>query len=664
MQIQLGNFGNAIAQPQQAAQVVPQQAANQGLANVAQAGQQLATTFQAIDEQKQRMQAVSSLANLNNDLHDIHDSIARDVAGGVIKPENALDAFNARAADARKARTDGLNPFQQETIDSHITTAVGSLTRNLQSVAIKKTESDIGAQILDTGESLQRQAMRDLPTAIAQYDALAETMGPKAGWNSIQIAKAKQGFKESASFNFANATLEGAVQTGDKSLVQAALDKIQGPDGEVIDPNKRTALVTKAYGYLNGIDAATQREADRAQREQDARENHAVDVYNSMFDLVAKGRYLSTEAIAEGAAATAGTKMASQMQELVKSQGKVAGFAALPLPQMRATVERMNAAGSDPSIGVTPQDQKVTEQFKSILSSSEKAYADNPWQAAQERGVIKDAPTIQMNSIQDAQQVLTQRMQQIGQVEIAAGRKVSPLQPQEAEQIARVVRMLLPDQQSSALASIGTIVPDSDRLAALAKQMHDKDNTLGLAMMLAGERTTEGRYSSELLLRGDRAIKDKAIMMDTAKETGWRGSIANLVGDAFPNQEVRQQVIDSAYLINAGIVAGGGSSDPARALRLTVGSIVERNGVKVPLPRGMEEGDFDKRLKAITPADIAAQTTDKVYVGTQSIPVADFVKQLPNAALISAGQGRYNVKAGGTLVTNSQGQRITIRIAP
>ncbi|WP_443115486.1 hypothetical protein [Herbaspirillum seropedicae] len=664
MQIQLGNFGNAIAQPQQAAQLAPAQAESQGLQNVARAGQQLAATFQAVDEQKQRMQAVSSLASLNNDLHDIHDSVARDVAGGIIKPENAMDAFNARAADARKARTDGLNPFQQETIDSHITTTMGSMSRSLQDVAIKKTESDIGAQILDTGETLQRQAMRDLPGSIGQYDSLVETMGPKAGWSSIQIAKAKQGFKEGASFNFANATLEGAAQTGDKALVQAALEKIQGPEGEVIDPAKRTALITKAYGYLNGIDAATQREADRAQREQDARENKAVDAFNSVFDLVSKGRYLSTEAINDLAETTAGTKMAKQAQELVKSQSQVAGFASLPLPQMRATVERMNAAGSDPSIGVTPQDQKVTEQFKSILTASEKAYADNPWQAAQERGVIKDAPTIQLNSIQDAQQVLAQRMSQIGQVEIAAGRKVSPLQPDEAAQIARVVRMLPPNQQSSALSTIGTIVPDADRLAAMAKQMHDKDNILGLAMMLAGDRTTQGRYSSELLLRGDRAIRDKAIMMDTAKETGWRGSIANLVGDAFPNQEVRQQVIDSAYLINAGIVADGGSSDPARALRLTVGSIVERNGVKVPLPRGMEEGDFDKRLKAITPADIASQTTDKVYVGRQPIEVADFIKQLPNATLISAGQGRYNVKAGGTLVTNSQGQRITIRIAP
>ena len=384
---------------------------------------------------------------------------------------------------------------------------------------------------------------------------------------------------------------------------------------------------------------------------------------------MSQGRFLSSDAINDLVTTTTGTRMAGPVQELVKSQAKVAGFASLPLQQQAATLERMRAAGSDPSIGVSPEEQKVQEQFQRIYDGGTKAYAENPWQAAQERGVIKDAPTIQLNDVQTAQQVLAQRMKVIGQVEIAAGRKVSPLQPQEADQIARLVKALPPDQQSGALASLGTIIGDPDRVAALAKQMHDKDQTLGLAMMLAGDRTTQGRYSSELLLRGDRAIRDKSILIDPKRETGWMGAIAKEVGDAFPNQEVRDQVIRSAYLVRAGMVAEGGSSidtdDNSRAIRLVVGSIVDRNGVKIPLPRGMEEKDFEKRLNSITTADIASQSTDqRVYVGGTSIPAADFVKQLPSAQLISAGPGRYNVKAGGTLVTNSQGQRITLRIAP
>lgn len=663
--IPTGNFGNVLPQATRTPTVNTDGGVNQALQGLAQTGMDLAQQYQRVDEQQQRMAAVSAMAGLNNDLHDARDGLDRDLQAGTIKPEDAMSEWQKRAAEAKKARLDGLSQYQIDAIEPQFVASTGALGRTVQGAAIKRTQQNIGADILNTGEALQRDAMRDLQGSITKYEQILDTMGPQAGWQPEQIAKYKQSFKEGTSFNVGNAAIEGAAQTGDISKVRAVRERLQGPEGEAIDPAKRTALITKAYAYENGIEAQAQRDRDRAQREQDALENKAVDTYNKYFDLVSQGRFLSTDAVNDLVTSTTGTRMAGPVQELVKSQAKVAGFASLPLQQQAATLERMRAAGSDPSVGVSPEEQKVQEQFQRIYDGGTKAYAENPWQAAQERGVIKDAPTIQLNDVQTAQQVLAQRMKLIGQVEIAAGRKVSPLQPQEADQIARLVKALPPDQQSGALASLGTIIGDSDRVAALAKQMHDKDQTLGLAMMLAGDRTTQGRYSSELLLRGDRAIKDKAIMIDAAKETGWRGAIANIVGDAFPNQEVRQQVINSAYLINAGLVADGGSSDPARALRLTVGSIVDRNGVKIPLPRGMEEKDFEKRLNSITTADIASQSTDqRVYVGGTSIPAADFVKQLPSAQLISAGPGRYNVKAGGTLVTNSQGQRITLRIAP
>ncbi|MFT2604962.1 hypothetical protein ACMWQW_34535, partial [Escherichia coli] len=69
---------------------------------------------------------------------------------------------------------------------------------------------------------------------------------------------------------------------------------------------------------------------DRAQREQDALENKAVDTYNKYFDLVSQGRFLSTDAVNDLVTSTTGTRMAGPVQELVKSQAKVAGFASLP----------------------------------------------------------------------------------------------------------------------------------------------------------------------------------------------------------------------------------------------------------------------------------------------------------------------------------------------
>ncbi|MFX6949927.1 hypothetical protein ABTH81_22895, partial [Acinetobacter baumannii] len=79
------------------------------------------------------------------------------------------------------------------------------------------------------------------------------------------------------------------------------------------------------------------RDRDRAQREQDALENKAVDTYNKYFDLVSQGRFLSTDAVNDLVTSTTGTRMAGPVQELVKSQAKVAGFASLPLQQQAAT---------------------------------------------------------------------------------------------------------------------------------------------------------------------------------------------------------------------------------------------------------------------------------------------------------------------------------------
>lgn len=663
MRIPTGNFGNVVAAPQQQARAPTDTSIAQAVGNVGAALGGVAQTMQQAELQKQRAQAATTVATLSNDLYDVHDEIGRGVSDGSIPAADAVPEFQKRVGVITGERTKDLTNDQRQVIDEHLIRASGGLTRSLTGIALKRTQDETGANLTMMGEQLQRSAMRDLPGAIDRWDKTVEAMGGAAGWNPETISKAKQSFKEGATYNFANAALEGAAQTGNIDVVRTARAKIEGPEGEDIDPAKRTALITKAYGFENGILAANQRAADKVGREQLARENAAVDVYNKAFDLSAAGRYMSQEFISELADKTAGTAMAKNAQALVQSQAQVAGFASKSLPQQQAELERMNAAGSDPSIGVDPMEQSVTNQYARIHDASVKAYAENPWQAAQERGVIRDAPIIEANTFQDAQKVLAQRMQQIGQIEVAAGRKVSPLQPQEAEIIGRLVRSMPPDQQSSALASFGKMIGDGDRLADLARQIDQKDPVLGTAMVVADLQTTQGRYVSELVIKGARAIKDKSITIDQTKESGWRGAIATEVGDAFPNQEVRQRVIDAAYYVQAGFAAEGSGTDTSRALRLVAGRIVEHNGSKIPLPRGMEQSDFERRLSNIKPDDIAKQAPGgQVYVGKTAVPLDQFVKSLPGAALVNAGSGLYNIRAGMGLVVNSQGKRITIGI--
>ncbi|WP_367126123.1 hypothetical protein [Ralstonia sp. CP] len=495
--------------------------------------------------------------------------------------------------------------------------------------------------------------------ALKSIDETMPEVGPEAREKLMNKAR------ENIPYYAMSGSLERAAQVSDLNGVRSVMSTLQGPDGDNMDPAKRASLITRAMGYENGILAQNERDADKAAREQLARENAATAAYNSAFDLMSKGRYFSPSYIAELATAAAGTQMEKPVQELLKAQKDIAGFASMSLPQQAAVLERGNAAGSDPGTGVNPTEQKVQEQYKHIFEESQRAYKENPWAAAQERGVIQDAPVMNVSTVQDAQQLMKNRMGQIGVIEVAAGNKVSPLQPAEAEQIGKLVRALPPDQQGAALASFGATVQDPDRLAALAKQFGDKDNILGVAMSYANAKTTLGRYTSELILRGERAIKDNAITIDTHKETGWKGEIAKTIGDAIPDQNLDRAAKQAAYLILAGMESGGDSADVKRAVGMAIGNIMDqRDGSKVPLPYGMKEGTFKDRIKAISGADLAAQGAgENVFVGKQAVPTATFIKQLPDASLMHAGQGRYAVKAGSGLVTLSPGGRpLIIRV--
>lgn len=659
----MGNAGNMVAAPEQQVQISGRDPVGQAMGGLAQSIGGVAQDMQQAELQKQRSQAAMTAATLSNEAHDVHDQISRDVTDGKLPAEQAVPEFQKRFGELTGERTKELTADQNMVIKEHLIKQTGSLERNLTGVAIARTQNETGANLMGIGEQMQRAAMRDLPGSIAQYDKVVDTMGAAAGWNPEQIGKAKQAFKEGATFNFQNAVLEGAGHSGDLALVVAARERIQGEEGEALDPAKRTALITKAWGMEEGIKAAGIRDQERMQRESEARENKAFDAYQEASNTMLEGRYLSTEAINNLAMITAGTRMAGPTQALAKSQTEVAGFASYPIARQTAEIERLTAAGSDPTVGTSPDQEKLVKRLITIRDATEKAYTENPWVAAQERSVIKRAPEISLNDVPTAMAVMTERMTQINTVEAAAGRKVSPLQPQEAEQIGKMVKALPPDQQASALAGFSRMIADPDRLSDFARQIDSKDRVLATAMMVGDLTTTQGRYTAELIIKGNRALKDKSIVIDSARETGWRGAIAKEIGDAYPNEEVRERTIEAAYLVQAGFAAEGGSTDIKRALRLAAGPIIEHNGVKLPIPRGMEESDFEKRLKLVSGETLAKQAPGGVVmVGKTPVNLVDFAKTIPDAKLVSAGPGKYNVRAGMGLVTNKLGKRITIEV--
>lgn len=445
----------------------------------------------------------------------------------------------------------------------------------------------------------------------------------------------------------------------------------QIPDGYEwvgrLDGSKLVPLMSKAQAAVNAQQAALEREIEKANREQERREKVGKEAFGSISELLTAGKIPSPEFVGEVADKVTGTAFAVPFLALVKEQGNDARFATKPLAQQAAELEQTRARAATPGVGISADEQAAYERKQRMNAAIQRDATENAWQAAQDRGVIQRAPAAQIATIQDAQQVVGARMRQIASVEDWVGKPVSPMQPEEAAQVGRLVRTLPPDQQSTALASFGASIGNADRVAAFARQMADKgDRTLAMAMSYANSQTTSGRLTSEMILRGERALKDGVVKVDNMKESGWRAEIAKEIGDATLNQDVRQQWIDSAFLIQAAIAADNGGTDIRRAVNLATGGLREqRDGSKIPRPYGMSDDTFTQRIAALRPADLAQQAPGgQVFSGKTAIPLEQFMQQLPQASLVHAGQGRYAIRAGQGFVTNAAGQRITLDLNP
>lgn len=609
-----------------------------------------------------QVKTMTAHANIQNGLADLHDAVTADLLEGKTDKRAATAAWKD---GAQKIVTDNLEAVpvsRKEAVAAGVKGLEGQLQNKLFDTFRKRDQEDVAAGLVTYREQMTRFASTDPAAAIQQWGVYVDKMGPAAGLRPEQLAKMKQGVVEEVSYNQFRRAGQVAMQSGDPAAIDEVQKRLNGPDGEVLDPAKRNTLDQTLYGWRQSIEARQAREADKQDREATKRFNTATDTVNKARDLALSGAFLAPDFIATMVEQAAGTGLEPDVKALLESQKQVAGFASASAPQRAALLEAARARRGDPAIGTDPRGQKQLNAAVQIDAKLRQRVEDGEaWAAAQSVGVIRDAGQFNIANPAGVLQVFQQRMANIGDVEAWAGKKISPLQPQEAEQATRMLKALKPDAASSLLSQIGQTIGDPERIAAVAKQIGDKDGTLGLAMAFSNAKTTEGRYTSELILDGAQRIKDKAIKPDGMAESGWRAAIAKEVRGAYSNQEVESNIIQAAFLISAST-----DGDVARSVRLaTGGGVIERNGGRIPLPAGVPEREFGKRIEAVTPAVLADQAPGGfVLAGPARVPLADFVKSLPDARLVHAGQGLYNVRAGNTLVTNEQGRRITIKVTP
>lgn len=629
-------------------------------------------TVQQLDIEKQkadlaqRASGALALAKTNNDLHDLHDQVAQGVATGSIDADKASAAFEAGVSKLKDSMLQSLPEDQRVAIDASITSTTGALQRNLNNVVIKRRESEVGATIDEFGAQVARDAMRIGPAAAAEkYDAVVDFAGDGAGWSPEARAAKKQASRQNITYGYYDQLSANQHASGDLDGINKALEEVQGAGGDDMTAVQRASTTNRLVGYRSSIMAQQERAANDAERERIARENAAAEAYNQAAQIMAKGAYLSQATIDSVSQATAGTSIEKQALALLSSQSSIAGFASKTAAQRAAELEHYRSEGANPAVGTSPENQKSIEMLAGIDSAANAAAKDNPWKAAQTYGVIKNSDVMNASDPGELLPILDRRMQQIGAVEAWTGRKVSPLQPVEAAQVGAILKNLPPAQSASLLSTMGSMLHDPDRIEAVAAQVGDgaaESKTLGQAMILAGDQTNDGRLKAEVLLRGAQALKDRTSMEDTSRQTGWRATIASEIRGAYPSSLAENDAIDIAYKMSAAL-----DGDTDAAIKMATGGIIKHGNAdaKIPLPDGMSERAFNKKINALTTIDFQSQAKDGyAYVSGMKMPLNKFVTSLPDASLVYAGNNNYAVKAGNSYVTNQKGVRLLIQVNP
>jgi len=508
---------------------------------------------------------------------------------------------------------------------------------------------------------------------------LVDQLGPHSTLNPEQLAKLKQSWKEGTQYT-AGYELVSAGRA-DRKMLDAAEKTISTglPD---IDPQKRATLLDRIAAYRLHLDQKAELAAARAQREAERRLKLAEAEFNTFQVMADKGTILDPAYIDRALTATSGTPYQSGVRALAQQAKDMGGLAAQPVQQQQMLLDQVNALIAQR--GRSPELDKRKDQIEKVLRGSQQDLDRDGLRAGLERGVITDLkPLDQSGGIPGLIQQLQARVPLAQRVSMWAGRQVSPMTDEEAAQLKHQLDALPAKERSGMVATLAQAI-GPQAAQGLAVQMDKKDKGMALAFAFSGSQTTEGRFTSELILRGQQAKADgtstKGLREPEVKAAGWKAHAAAELDGVFGNAAFTAQVRDAAELIMHGMASETGGrlsrDDMDRAVRLAVGgTLVEHNGRKIPLPAGINADMLEKRLGSITADEIARQTVvpradgqpsdlskATVRAGGVEVPVAQFVQSLPAAPLMPVRPGEFAVLVGGRPVVNAAGVPIVVRV--
>lgn len=668
-----GNFGQAIARPAPQVNTATGDPIGRAVQGFTQTAENIGNDMQAMQTRNEqqamaeelrardaadRAQALVTMNATKDQLTDLSDEIGQGVLDGSVPKDKAAEVYATKSTKLLSDSATGIPEKHRPIGMAELKATADRFGNGVRKAVTQRDRQDVTAGISQTLEYLQRQ-YRENPS-LAQQQAMdtVDQLGPHSTLTPDQLVKVKQGWKEGTQYTTAfDAITKHQNDKAGLDATQAMLAAL--PD---LDPQKRAGLEARIDIFRQRIDREAQAQAERNARAAERRLNIAEAAWTSSAKLADEGALNPVFAQSQ-LKLMEGTPYADSFRQLLANQAQNGAIASKRPAEVRAAIDAVNAQAARG--GLTPELQAHRARLEKVADGQDSAIKnDGALRAAGRYSVIEAPAPLDMSKGMPG--VIAQLQSRLPAAQAAAdwSGRLEVTYPEEAHAIAGQLQLLPAKERAGMVSSIAQVIGPK-AAQGLAQQIDSKDRALSLAFAFGGDMTSAGRLTSEIILKGDAARRDgsstKGEKQPDMKVNQWSAAFAQDLAGVYPNPQAEQQVREAAILISHGLAAENGgtlsTSDIDRALRLAVGGqIIEHAGGKIPIPAGMDESDFTKKLQGVK---IKAQT---VTAAGQAMPAADLLAKLPSLPLMPVSRGRYAPLVGGRPVLDEQMRPIVIEV--
>jgi hypothetical protein len=623
-----------------------------------------ATARQAAAEAKQaeaerrRIAQLTARAEATNELDTLRTEIETGIADGTVARTDGVTRWQTESETRINTALERFDPDMRDLVRAELLGARNRLGAGVQQAATRRAQSETGAELLRLGEQYQRMALTDRPRAVAEFEGALATFGPAAGLNPEQIQTQRQAFRERVAFDVGSALVRGA--RSDLRTLDQVAQRLGSDEFADLDPGRRGQLDAALTARREQILNANERAAAAAARANEARQAAAGRSFEALDKLTLSGAVPDPAFAAQVTAAVRGTPFEAAARQVIEQAAARANFAALPLPQQKAA---LLAAQSAATAGTNPQAAARVDLLERTVRATEQAVAADPLRAGLERGWIREVAPLNVTDLASLPAALGQRIEAARTVAGRAGRPVSPLLAEEADNMRRLVETLAPRDRVTALAPIVRGMP-ADQIRAMAGQVNkDSPALAGALLALSQDRVTDrGRSVAGLIMQGDDLIRTKSVKIDPAAETGARARIRSELRGAFATTAAEDAAVEATFRVYATLLSEN-NDDVRQAVRLTTGGVFEANGAKAVRRWGWTDADMRDAISKQIPATLAERSGGGLALGGERIAPEDLYRQRNRWQLGStAASGQYTVAIGGRVVTRADGSPFTVQL--